>query len=161
MVLVMKKNEKNIKWSSGEIIYKIDTEPNGMFIIMSGTVEIFSRDGFLLNKLGEKEILGETSTILNLKRSVTAKAGPSGASAIYIKTNKLQKMIRQDKALGAVIKKTQIRLMDSNNQSEELYNILDEIISNTNLNDKKMDEVKKLINKAKTKVSKIRFSNID
>ena len=157
----MKKQKNNVKWSGGEIIYKIDTEPNGIFIIMSGSVEIFSRDGFLLNKLGEKEILGETSSILNLKRSVTAKAGPLGATALYIKTNKLQKKVNKDKALGAVIKKTQMRLIDSNNQSEELYNILDEIIANANLKDKKMDAVNKLIIKARTKVSKLRFSNID
>lgn len=157
----MKEKEKNIKWNSGEIIYKINSEPKGVFLIMSGTVEIFSKDGFLLNTLGDKEILGETSSILGLKRSVTAKAGPSGASALYINRNKLQKIITKNKALGAVIKKTQLRLMDSNKQSEELYNILDEIVSNINLNDKKKETLKKLVEKAKQKVSKISLTNID
>ena len=157
----MKETEKNIKWKSGEIIYKINSEPKGVFLIMSGTVEIFSKDGFLLNTLGDKEILGETSFILGLKRSVTAKVGPSGARALYINRNKLQKIIKKNKALGAVIKKTQLRLMDSNKQSEELYNILDEIVSNINLNDKKKETLKKLVEKAKQKVSKISLTNID
>ena len=157
----MKEKEKNIKWNSGEIIYKINSEPKGVFLIMSGNVEIFSKDGFLLNTLGDKEILGETSFILGLKRSVTAKAGPSGASALYINRNKLQKIIKKNKALGAVIKKTQLRLMDSNKQSEELYNILNEIVSNINLNDKKKETLKKLVEKAKQKVSKISLTNID
>ena len=52
----MKTSGNNIFWSPGEVIYKIDSEPNGIFIIMSGSVSIYSKDGLRLNTLKEKEV---------------------------------------------------------------------------------------------------------
>ena len=95
----MEKVKNNIIWAPDEIIYAVDSKPDGIFIIVSGTVKIYARDGLLLNSIGEKELLGETSTILNKKRSVTAKAGPNGASAIYI--NKKDQRLRRLPAFDA------------------------------------------------------------
>ena len=80
----MEKVQNNIIWTPNETIYEVDSKPDGIFIIISGSVNIYARDGLLLNSIGEKELLGETSTILNKRRSVTAKAGLTGASAVYI-----------------------------------------------------------------------------
>ena len=76
--------KNKVVWHANEFIYKIDNDPNGIFIILDGSVNIYARDGLLLNTLGEKELFGETSTIFNNKRSVTAQAGSKGASAVYL-----------------------------------------------------------------------------
>ena len=153
--------KNNVIWNPNEIIYQIDSEPDGIFIILSGSVNIYARDGLLLNSIGEKELLGETSTILNKKRSVTAKAGPNGASAVYINKKNLESALRDNTALKAIIEKTQLRLMASNNQSEELSRILNKVIIKIDQGKDAMNGVKDLIGEAKKKISSLVNSNLD
>ena len=153
--------KNNLIWNPGEIIYKIDSKPNGIFIVVSGLVNIYSRDGLLLNSIGEKELLGETSTILNKKRSVTAKAGPSGASAIHINKETLEVALRKNKALKAILEKTQLRLIDSNNQSEELSNLLSNMVKKIDEGKSAMNEIKDLVTLVKKKITIIVNSNLD
>ena len=157
----MEKVKNNIIWAPDEIIYKIDSKPAGIFIIISGSVNIYARDGLLLNSIGEKELLGETSTILNKKRSVTAKAGPTGASAIYINKKSLEAQLRKNTSLKAIIEKTQLRLMDSNNQSEELSQLLNNVISKIDEGSSTLNEIKGLVSRAKTKISSLVNANLD
>ena len=145
----------------GEIIYRVGSVPNGIFIIMSGLVEIYSKDGLKLNTIGEKEILGETSTILNLKRSVTAKAGKNGATALYINLRKLHSLLRQNVALAAIIEKTQLRLIDSNKQSEELSNILTDTIEKIQKGKKSPKELTRIITEVKDTLTALATSNLD
>jgi|TARA_B110000977_G_scaffold179623_1_gene238352 CRP-like cAMP-binding protein len=56
----------------------------------------------LLNTLGEKEILGETSTILYNKRSVTAQAGSKGASAVYLDKKDFEATLNINTSLKAI-----------------------------------------------------------
>lgn len=153
--------KNNVIWNPNETIYQIDSEPDGIFIILSGSVNIYARDGLLLNSIGEKELLGETSTILNKKRSVTAKAGPNGASAVYINKKNLESALRDNTALKAIIEKTQLRLMASNNQSEELSRILNKVIIKIDEGKTAMNGVKELIGEAKIKISSLVNSNLD
>ncbi len=153
--------KNNLIWNPGEIIYKVDSEPDGIFIIISGIVNIYARDGLLLNSIGEKELLGETSTILNKKRSVTAKAGPTGASAIYINKKNLESSLRKNTSLKAILEKTQLRLMDSNNQSEELSKILNSVVKKIDEGKSAMKEIKDLVNMAKKRISSLLNSNLD
>ena len=46
--------KNNIIWNPGETIYEIDSNPDGIFIIISGLVNIYARDGLLLNSIGKK-----------------------------------------------------------------------------------------------------------
>ncbi len=157
----MQKSGNNISWIGGEIIYRVGSVPNGIFIIMSGLVEIYSKDGLKLNTIGEKEILGETSTILNLKRSVTAKAGKNGATALYINLRKLHSLLRQNVALAAIIEKTQLRLIDSNKQSEELSNILTDTIEKIQKGKKSPKELTRIITEVKDTLTALATSNLD
>ena len=157
----MEKIKNNLIWAPDEIIYAVDSKPDGIFIIVSGTVNIYARDGLLLNSIGEKELLGETSTILNKKRSVTAKAGPNGASAIYINKKKLEAQLKKNTSLKAIIEKTQLRLMDSNNQSEELSQLLNNVIAKIDEGNAALNDIKDLVSRAKTKIFSLVTANLD
>ena len=157
----MEKIKNNLIWAPDEIIYAVDSKPDGIFIIVSGTVKIYARDGLLLNSIGEKELLGETSTILNKKRSVTAKAGPNGASTIYINKKKLEAQLKKNTSLKAIIEKTQLRLMDSNNQSEELSQLLNNVIAKIDEGNAALNDIKDLVSRAKTKIFSLVNANLD
>ena len=157
----MEKVKNNIIWTPDETIYEVDSKPDGIFIIISGSVNIYAKDGLLLNSIGEKELLGETSTILNKRRSVTAKAGPTGASAVYINKKSLENHLKGNTSLKAIVEKTQLRLMDSNNQSEELSRLLSDVITKIDEGSSAINDVKDLVNMAKTKISSLLNSNLD
>ena len=157
----MQKTGKNIIWEPNEIIYEIDSEAGAIFILVTGSVNIYSRDGLLLNTIRENELLGETSTILNIKRSITAKAGPSGAAAIFINKPNLRVLLSRNKALAAIIEKTQLRLMDSNKQSEDLSKLLNNMIKKIDEGDKAMGDLRNLVEDAKSRLSSLVNLNLD
>ena len=70
--------KNNMIWNPGETIYEIDSKPDGIFIIVSGLVNIYSRDGLLLNSIGEVLYLEDES----LMDAVTAISG-SGPAYFY------------------------------------------------------------------------------
>ena len=78
----LKNSLESKQWSPGQLIYDYDTPSFHAFLITMGSVEIYSKKGLKLNTLYEKEIFGESSLLLNKKRSVAAMAGKNGASAI-------------------------------------------------------------------------------
>tara|TARA_Y100001960_G_C14615795_1_gene798142 strand:+ start:88 stop:561 length:474 start_codon:yes stop_codon:yes gene_type:complete len=157
----MQKSGKNVIWDSDEVIYEVDSEAGAIFIIVSGSVNIYSRDGLLLNTIRENELLGETSTILNIKRSITAKAGPSGAAAIYINKPNLRSLLKKNTALAAIIEKTQLRLMDSNKQSEDLSNLLNNMIKKIDEGERAIGDLRSLVEDAKSRLSSLVNSNLD
>ena len=153
--------KNKVVWQANEFIYKIDSAPNGIFIILDGAVNIYARDGLLLNTLGEKELLGETSTILNNKRSVTAQAGSRGASAVYLNKKDFKAALKINTSLKAIIEKTQLRLMESNKQSAELSNLLNKIMININAGETAIKDVKRLLTIASKKITLMVNSNLD
>ena len=153
--------KNKVIWDANETVYKIDSDPNGIFIILGGSVNIYARDGLLLNILGEKELLGETSTILNNKRSVTAQAGSKGASAVYLDKKDFEAKLNINTSLKAIIEKTQLRLMESNKQSAELSGLLNKVMVSIDEGETAIRDVKKLIGKAKTKIASLVNSNLD
>jgi CRP-like cAMP-binding protein len=153
--------KNKVVWQANEFIYKIDSAPNGIFIILDGAVNIYARDGLLLNTLGEKELLGETSTILNNKRSVTAQAGSKGASAVYLNKKDFEAALKINTSLKAIIEKTQLRLIESNKQSAELSNLLNKIMININAGETAIKDVKKLLSVASKKITLMVNSNLD
>ena len=157
----MQKSGKNVIWEASETIYEVGAEPGEIYIIVSGSVNIYSRDGLLLNTIKESELLGETSTILNVRRSITAKAGPSGAAAIFINKRNLTSLLKKNKALAAIIEKTQLRLMDSNKQSEDLSNVLNNMIKKIDKGEKAMGDLRNIVEDAKSRLSSLVNSNLD
>ena len=83
-------------------------------------------DGLRLSRLGQNEIFGETSLLLDATRSVSVVAGGSGMTAENLK-NYFDEIRRKDIVVAALIRKTQLRLIDSNEQSNELSNELGRI----------------------------------
>ena len=116
-------------WSPGQLIYDYDTPSFHAFLIVKGSVDIYSRKGLKLNTLYEKEIFGESSLLLNKKRSVAAKAGESGASAHLIPKAHITSLQEEAPLLAAILRKVQLRLEDSNNQSVELAKQIEVILN--------------------------------
>jgi len=116
-------------WSPGQLIYDYDTPSFHAFLIVKGSVDIYSRKGLKLNTLYEKEIFGESSLLLNKKRSVAAKAGENGASAHLIPKAHITSLQEEAPLLAAILRKVQLRLEDSNNQSVELAKQIEVILN--------------------------------
>ena len=121
--------EKNgvIIWEPNEVIYKVDDVPTCAFLIIEGAVMLYTREGLQLNQIGSNEILGETSLLLEKNRTVTAISGNTGARAKRIPARYCHELTARDKVIGALIRKVQYRLIDSNLQSNNLAVNLDRI----------------------------------
>ena len=116
----MFERDKYIIWEAGEVIYRAGEPSNEAFLIMEGSVQIFTSEGLLLNRIGTNEILGETSLLLNVSRTVTAIAALTGAKATRIPRQYFKDIAARDRVTGALIRKSQYRLIDSNTQSSML-----------------------------------------
>ena len=155
----MLENKKLVIWDSGELIYSAGSLPKEAYLIMEGYVNIETKDGLKLNRLGVGEIFGETSILLDLPRTVTAKAGNQRLAAKIIPKSYFINMTKSNVILGALIRKTQIRLMDSNKQSNELANeissLLDQMDSKSPL---KQNELAARLRKVRSNIDKIKQS---
>ena len=116
----MFERDKYIIWEAGEVIYRAGDPSNEAFLIMEGTVQIFTSEGLRLNRIGTNEILGETSLLLNVSRTVTAITASTGAKATRIPRQYFDEIAASDRVTGALIRKNQYRLIDSNTQSNML-----------------------------------------
>ena len=87
---------------------------------MEGSVQIFTSEGLLLNHIGTNEIPGETSLLLNVSRTVTAIIASTGAKATRIPRQYFDEIAARDRVMGAMIRESQYRLIDSNTQSNVL-----------------------------------------
>ena len=116
----MFERDKYIIWEAGEVIYRAGDPSNEAFLIMEGSVQIFTSEGLLLNRIGTNEILGETSLLLNVSRTVTAIAASTGAKATRIPRQYFEDIAARDRVTCALIRKSQYRLIDSNTQSNML-----------------------------------------
>ena len=128
-------NGKSAIWDPGEIIYEAGSLPKEAYLILEGYVNIETKDGLKLSRLGMGEIFGESSILLDIPRTVTAKVCSQKLVAKKIPKSYFIKMNKSNVIMSALIRKTQIRLMDSNRQSNELANeistLLDQLSSNT------------------------------
>ena len=153
----MKRNKNSIIWNPGELIYEIGSIPEEAYLILEGYVNIETKDGLKLNRLGMGEIFGETSILLNVPRTVTAKVCAQKLVAKKIPKSYFTKMIKSNVVLSALIRKTQIRLLDSNRQSNELANemsnLLDQFDSN---NPPKKNVLEERMKKIRTKINQIK-----
>lgn len=151
----MEDNNKSAIWEPGEIIYEAGSLPKEAYLILEGYVNIETKDGLKLNRLGIGEIFGETSILLDLPRTVTAKVCAQKLVAKKIPKSYFTKMSKTNVILNALIRKTQLRLIDSNRQSNELANgisiLLDQLDSKSppkkNLLEERIKNIRVNINK--------------
>ena len=153
----MQDNGQSIIWEPGEIIYEAGSTPKEAYLILEGYVNIETKEGFKLNRLGMGEIFGESSILLNVPRTVTAKVCNQKLVTKKIPKSYFTKMIKSNVVLSALIRKTQIRLLDSNRQSNELANemsnLLDQFDSN---NPPKKNILEERMKKIRTKINQIK-----
>ena len=119
----MEKTERHVIWQPHEEIYKVGDAPSGAYLIVSGYVYLYTSGGLKLNRLGVNDIFGDASLILKKQRSVTAIAGEHEVHALFLPSKVISDFMAKNKVIGALIRKTNIRLIDSNHQSEELSKI--------------------------------------
>ena len=144
--------DKYIVWEAGEVIYRAGDPSNEAFLIMEGSVQIFTSEGLLLNRIGTNEILGETSLLLNVSRTVTAIAALTGAKATRIPRQYFVDIAARDRVMGALIRKNQYQLIDSTTQSyklrteiERLNVLVENAINNGFSNNTAIDELRNTI----------------
>ena len=155
----MQDNNNSAMWEPGEIIYQAGDIPKEAYLILEGYVNIETKDGLKLNRIGVGEIFGETSILLDLPRTVTAKVCTQKLVAKKIPKSYFTNLNKTNVILNALIRKTQIRLMDSNKQSNELANelsaLLDELDSKAPA---KRNLLEERIKKLRTNINKIQNS---
>jgi CRP-like cAMP-binding protein len=155
----MQDNKNSAIWEPGEIIYQAGDVPEEAYLILEGYVIIETKDGLKLNRIGMGEIFGETSILLDLPRTVTAKVCTQKLVAKKIPKSYFTNLNKTNVILNALIRKTQIRLMDSNKQSNELANelsaLLDELDSKV---PPKRNLLEERIKKLRTNINKIQNS---
>ena len=155
----MKDNNNAAIWEPGETVYQAGDIPKEAYLILEGYVNIETKDGLKLNRIGMGEIFGETSILLDLPRTVTAKVCAQKLVAKKIPKSYFTNLNKTNVILNALIRKTQIRLMDSNKQSNELANelsaLLDELDSKAPA---KRNLLEERIKKLRTNINKIQNS---
>ncbi|MBJ57544.1 MAG: hypothetical protein CMP24_04830 [Rickettsiales bacterium] len=106
-------------WSQGETIYKIGDPPEYAYLIVTGLVEFFSKDGISLGQAGPDEVFGEISCYLNRSHSVTAKA-KTNLVAKKIFKKELERIIsKTHPVIMGMLRSTYHRLADSNSKSQD------------------------------------------
>jgi CRP-like cAMP-binding protein len=120
MKIVMNMVRKPFK--KGEVIFQTNEKSDELFLINSGSVEIRSREGFLLATLGEGELFGEMASIMG-ERERTARAVTATTAVIdVIDASTMQRKLGEaDPVLRALIRNLTTRLADANQMNEEQW----------------------------------------
>ena len=150
----MEKTEKHMIWQPMEEIYKAGDAPAGAYLIKSGYVYIYSPGGLKLNRLGVNEIFGDASLVLKKPRSVTAIAGEHEVHALFLPARSIDSFLKKNMVISALIRKTHLRLIDSNTQSEELSKDLEKLMAMVKKNEAISEDVTKLVEQMRKKVNK-------
>ncbi len=113
----MKNSNKQV-WAPNSIIYHFGDQPKCAFLIISGTVEFYSKNNVLLGTAGETEVFGEISCYLNRSHSVTAKS-KTNLVAKLIPKNEFSKILRNTHpVIMGMLRSTYHRLADANTHRE-------------------------------------------
>ena len=115
-------------WEPHAIIYEHESSSFEAYFVLEGEVEIFAPLGLKLNTIGQGEIFGEASLLLNTKRSVTARAGKMPVKVRKIPRSYFDHLQSKDIIMTALLKNVQLRLKDSNKQSSDLAKEIGQIL---------------------------------
>ena len=113
----MKNNNKQA-WEPNSIVYHFGEKPKCAYLIVSGTVEFYSKKNILLGNASQTEVFGEISCYLNKKHSVTAKAKTHLAAKIIPKTEFSKIIKNAHPVIMGMLRSTYHRLAESNIQRE-------------------------------------------
>ena len=98
--------------------------------MVNGNVDIFSPKGLKLNSIGTNEIFGESSLLLDRRRSVAAKAGVNGASAHVISKEYFSELQEESPYVISNFTESSIETRESSNsQSVKYANQIDVILN--------------------------------
>ena len=151
----MQRSNNSIIWNPGELIYEIGSIPEEAYLILEGYVNIETQDMFKLNTLGKGEVFGESSLLLGTKRTVTARADTQKVVANIIPKDYFLKLKKNDLVLNALIRKTQIRLIDANKKINQLANEVSELLSSLKGDSNVDSELSNRIANLRKKISEI------
>ena len=157
----MQRNKKSIIWEPGELIYSSGSDSEEAYLILEGFVNLETSDGFRLSRIGIGEIFGETSLLLGTKRTVTAKACDKKVLANIIPKDYFQKLRESDVVLNAIIRKTQVRLMEANKKSNQLSLEVSDLLSSMKHSGGEENELAKRISNLRTKITEINKATND
>ena len=157
----MQRNEKSIIWEPGELIYSSGNVSSEAYLILEGFVNLETNDGFRLSRLGIGEIFGETSLLLGTKRTVTAKACDQKVVANIIPKDYFKKLADTDVVLNAIIRKTQVRLIDANKKTNQLAMEVTDLLSSIKDKGGEQNELSQRISNLKKKITEINKANND
>ena len=157
----MQRNEKSVIWNAGELIYSSGSESNEAYLIVEGYVNLETNDGFRLSRLGIGEIFGETSLLLGTKRTVTAKACDQKVIANIIPKDYFTKLSQTDVVLNAIIRKTQVRLIEANKKTNQLAMEISDLLSSIKSKGDGQNELAQRIANLRTKITEINKANND
>tara|TARA_A100001011_G_scaffold177669_1_gene186376 strand:+ start:134 stop:601 length:468 start_codon:yes stop_codon:yes gene_type:complete len=153
----MLEKNKQIIWQAQEMIYDVGEKSEFAYIVVQGFVYLYTDQGLLLGRVGEGEVFGESSCILKTNRSVRAIAGEHKVLATKIPHTELKSLLTKDKVLYAILRKTQIRLTDSNNQSQDLASDLDTVLKKIENNNFKIKDIEGHLRLIRKKLNAMHF----
>lgn len=118
-----------VDFSETEIIYSEGDDATGAYIIISGHVDLHSKNGIRLATLGKGEIFGELGQLTFRSRSVTAKARSKCSLTFIPRDVLLDKFKNSDAAIQGIFRAVAIRLKKSNQELEILHEKYDKLQS--------------------------------
>ena len=92
--------------SPHEMLYPYGDGSSDAYYILEGNWEIFDKDDLRLGRIGSSKIFGETSLMLNTKRTVTAVAVAAGLKAQKISKNYILRLAKKERIIFALWEKT-------------------------------------------------------
>ena len=152
------KNSNKQAWEPNTIIYHYGDQPKCAFLIVSGTVEFYSKNNILLGVAGGTEVFGEISCYLNRTHSVTAKC-KTHLVAKLIPKSEFSKIIKSaHPVIMGMLRSTYHRLADANTKREcseeeiQRYTLMYEnSIKNSEIIKDKIDNIKQKLDNNKEK----------
>ncbi len=109
------------RFEGGELVFNEGSASDGLFVIIAGGGEVFTKDDQKINRLTSGDIVGELGLLCRVLRTATIKAGPSGAVMLQVRQKNLDKLLDTNSRLYATIMK---------NVSVYLANMIIEITNN-------------------------------
>lgn len=117
-----------IKWKKGRKIFGIGEKSDCAYILLSGEVEIKSKNNNKVGIIGKDEIFGEQSCLLGTNRSVHAFASKDSVVFKIPKENLLDEYKKTPVIIQSILRTNYIRLQELNlNTTVDIKQTLNEI----------------------------------
>ena len=118
MKLVM--NMVSMPFKAGEVIFDFGEKSDDRYLIHSGSVEIVSRKGLVLETLKAGELFGEMASILGEREGITRAVKATNAVTDAIDSTTMRRKLGEaDPVLRPFVRNLTIWLGDANKMNEE------------------------------------------